>query len=84
MNKEEELAFKKFIKKIYDNSFYPATYNIEKNCLEYPPMPNSMIFYFDNYPIEKLIAQSITETGCKKLRKIIKRMNYENNIRTIK
>ena len=46
MNKEEELKFKKFIKKMYDNSFYPATYNIEKNCLEYPEMPN--IFYFYN------------------------------------
>jgi len=45
MNKKE-LAFKKFIKKIYDNSFYPATYNIEKNCLEYPEMQN--IFYFYN------------------------------------
>lgn len=45
MNKKE-LAFKKFIKKIYDNSFYPATYNIERNCLEYPKMPN--IFYFYN------------------------------------
>ena len=40
---KEEL---KFIKKIYDNSFYPATYNIEKNCLEYPEFPN--IFYFYN------------------------------------
>ena len=36
----------KFIKKIYDNSFYPATYNIERNCLEYPNMPN--IFYWPN------------------------------------
>lgn len=33
----------KFIKKMYDNSFYPATYNIEKNCFEYPSMPK--IFY---------------------------------------
>lgn len=44
MNKEEELAFKKFVKKMYDNSFYPATYNIEKNCFEYPKMSN--VFYF--------------------------------------
>lgn len=44
MNKEDELAFKKFIKKMYDNSFYPATYNIEKNCFEYPKWSN--IFYF--------------------------------------
>jgi len=44
MNKEDELALKKFIKKMYDNSFYPATYNIEKNCLEYPKCDN--IFYF--------------------------------------
>ncbi len=44
INKEDELAFKKLIKKIYDNSFYPATYNIEKNCFEYPEMPN--VFYW--------------------------------------
>ena len=74
----------KLFKKIYDNSFYPAMYNIEKNCVEYPPIHNSMIFYFDNIDMGKLIAQSITETGCKELRKLIKRMNYENNIRTIK
>lgn len=36
----------KFIKKMYDNSFYPATYNIEKNCFEYPPMPK--YFYWPN------------------------------------
>jgi hypothetical protein len=34
----------KLIKKIYDNSFYPAIYNIEKNCFEYPPAPK--IFYW--------------------------------------
>ena len=34
----------KFIKKMYDNSFYPATYNIEKNCFEYTSMPK--IFYW--------------------------------------
>lgn len=36
----------KFIKKMYDNSFYPATYNIEKNCFEYPSMPK--YFYWPN------------------------------------
>lgn len=36
----------KFIKKMYDNSFYPATYNIEMNCFEYLNMPN--IFYWPN------------------------------------
>ena len=42
----------KFIKKMYDNSFYPATYNIEKNCLEYPEMPN--IYYWHNPEYYKL------------------------------
>ena len=36
----------KMYKKIYDNSFYPTTYNIERNCFEYPNMPN--IFYWPN------------------------------------
>lgn len=52
MNKEEELAFKKFIKKRYDNSFYPASYNIEKNCLEYPEMPN--VFYWPSPALLKI------------------------------
>lgn len=56
MNKKE-LEFKKFIKKIYDNSFYPATYNIEKNCLEYQEMPN--IFYFYNkFQYEEALRKS--------------------------
>lgn len=46
MNTEEHKDFLRFIKKRYDNSFYPATYNIERNCLEYPNMPN--IFYWPN------------------------------------
>ena len=57
----------KFIKKMYDNSFYPATYNIEKNCLEYPSM--SKIFYWpapeycklpDDF-FKKLISSMIKE-----------------------
>ena len=41
MNKEQL----KFIKKIYDNSFYPATYNIENNSFEYPKSPDMFYFY---------------------------------------
>ena len=36
------------LKKLYDNSFYPATYNIEKNCFEYPEQKGPAIFYFPN------------------------------------
>ena len=56
----------KFIKKMYDNSFYPATYNIEKNCFEYyPSMPN--FFYWPNGFVlpkefrDKLIKSMIKE-----------------------
>ena len=48
---EEEYQHLKFFKKLYDNSFYPQTYNIEKNCVEYPDFPGShepAIFYFPN------------------------------------
>jgi hypothetical protein len=56
--------FLRFIKKIYDNSFYPATYNIEKNCLEYPEMPNvyywpSPILLKINEELHKEIINSI-------------------------
>ena len=48
---EEEDQHLKLFKKLYDNSFYPQTYNIEKNCVEYPDFPGShgpAIFYFPN------------------------------------
>ena len=48
---EEEYEYLKAFKKLYDNSFYPQTYNIEKNCVEYPDFPGShgpAIFYFSN------------------------------------
>ena len=38
----------RLLKKLYDNSFYPATYNIEKNCFEYPEQKGPAIFYFLN------------------------------------
>ena len=38
----------KLFKKVFDNSFYPATYNIEKNCVEVKYPNTSNIFYFTN------------------------------------
>ena len=35
MNKKYSFQLR-FIKKMFDNSYYPATYNIKKNCIEYP------------------------------------------------
>jgi hypothetical protein len=49
----------KFIKKMYDNSFYPATYNIEKNCFEYPSMPK--YFYWPNPGYCKLPKEFMNE-----------------------
>lgn len=48
---EEAYQHLKLFKKLYDNSFYPQTYNIKKNCVEYPDFPGShgpAIFYFPN------------------------------------
>lgn len=48
---EKEYLHLKLFKKLYDNSFYSQTYNIEKNCVEYPDFPGShgpAIFYFPN------------------------------------
>ena len=49
----------KLIKKMYDNSFYPATYNIEKNCFEYPSMPK--YFYWANPGYCKLPKEFMNE-----------------------
>ena len=49
----------KFIEKIYDNSFYPATYNIEKNCFEYTSMPNT--YYWPNPGYCKLPKEFMNE-----------------------
>ena len=46
LDKESD-DIKRLYKKLFDNSFYPATYNIETGMVEYPKVPN--IFYFNNY-----------------------------------
>lgn len=46
---KEQYDFLKLYKKIHDNSFYPAMYNIEKNCIEYPPIPNIIYWTFPGY-----------------------------------
>ena len=38
---EEEYQHLKFFKKLYATSFYPQTYNLEKNCVDYPDFPGS-------------------------------------------
>ena len=49
----------RLLKKLYDNSFYPATYNIEKNCFEYPSMPK--YFYWPNPGYCKLPKEFMNE-----------------------
>lgn len=43
----------RLLKKLYDNSFYPATYNIEKNCFEYP-YRNSLFYCYPPVGYAKL------------------------------
>ena len=57
---------KLFFKKIFDNSFYPYQYDIERNCAvlnEYVPHT----FYFYNVAI----ADEITKTARETLNKLI-------------
>jgi len=71
---EEEYQHLKLIKKLYDNSFYPQTYNIEKNCIEYPDFPGSQgsaIFYFPNEECK----QKALKAAKKKLEITIKKKN---------
>ena len=44
---KESDDIKRLYKKLYDNSFYPATYNIETGMVEYPNI-EPKIFYFNN------------------------------------
>ena len=62
MNREQLLRYKK----IFDNSFYPYQYDIEKNCVvlnEYVPH----YFYFNNVAM----AEKITKTARETLNKLI-------------
>lgn len=71
---EEEYQHLKLFKKLYDNSFYPQTYNIEKNCVEYPDFPRShepAIFYFPNEECK----QKALKVAKKKLEITIKKKN---------
>ena len=71
---EEEYQHLKLFKKLYDNSFYPQTYNIEKNCAEYPDFPEShgpIIFYFPN----KECKEKALKAAKKKLEITIKNKN---------
>lgn len=71
---EEEYQHLKLFKKLYDNSFYPQTYNIEKNCIEYPDFPGShgpAIFYFPNEECK----QKALKAAKKKLEITIKNKN---------
>ena len=71
---EEEYQHLKLFKKLYDNSFYPQTYNIEKNCVEYPDFPGShgpTIFYFPNEECK----QKALKAAKKKLEITIKKKN---------
>lgn len=43
---KDQLEIRELYKKIFDNSFYPATYNMETGMVEYPKTSN--IFYFYN------------------------------------
>lgn len=71
---EEEYEYLKAFKKLYDNSFYPQTYNIEKNCVEYPDFPGShgpAIFYFPNEECK----EKALKAAKKKLEITIKKKN---------
>ena len=71
---EEEHQHLKLFKKLYDNSFYPQTYNIEKNCVEYPDFSGShgpAIFYFPNEECK----QKALKAAKKKLEITIKNKN---------
>lgn len=71
---EEEYEYLKAFKKLYDNSFYPQTYNIEKNCVEYPDFPGShgpAIFYFSNEECK----EKALKAAKKKLEITIKKKN---------
>ena len=71
---KEEYEHLKAFKKLYDNSFYPQTYNIEKNCVEYPDFPGShgpAIFYFPNEECK----EKALKAAKKKLEITIKKKN---------
>ena len=71
---EEEYQHLMLFKKLYDNSFYPQTYNIEKNCVEYPDFHRShgsAIFYFPNEECK----QKALKAAKKKLEITIKKKN---------